>query len=222
MIEEQWILGSNSPRRKELLELFQHPFLVIPADVDESLKPGETPANYVARLAQDKAGVIEKSYPQANLILAADTTVADGDEILGKPLDSADAERMLRQLRGRIHQVYTAITIILPVEKIKKDLICCTQVPMRNYSDQELKEYIRSGDPLDKAGAYAIQNLQFHPVENFSGCFASVMGLPLCHFSYGIRNFHPNTIINIANACQKHLHYQCPISEWVLKGEEVG
>ena len=101
MIEEQWILGSNSPRRKELLELFQHPFLVIPADVDESLNPEETPANYVTRLAQDKAGVIEKSYPQAILILAADTTVADGDEILGKPLYSADAERMLRQLRGQ-------------------------------------------------------------------------------------------------------------------------
>ena len=222
MVNEQWILGSNSPRRRELLALFGHPFLVIPADVDESLNPGEAPANYVARLAQDKAAEIEKSYPQAALILAADTTVADGDEILGKPLDSADAERMLRQLRGRVHQVYTAITIIFPVVKIKKDLICCTQVPMRNYSDQELEEYIYSGDPLDKAGAYAIQNLKFHPVENFSGCFASVMGLPLCHFSYGIRNSHPNLIKNIANACQKHLQYQCSIYERVLKGEEVG
>ncbi len=222
MVDEQWILASNSPRRKELLGLFGHPFVVIPADVDESLNPGETPANYVARLAQYKAGVIENSYPQAALILAADTTVADGDEILGKPRDSADAERMLRQLRGRTHQVYTAVTFLLPLEKIKKDLICCTHVPMRNYSDQELEDYIRSGDPMDKAGAYAIQNLQFHPVENFSGCFASVMGFPLCHFSYGIRNFHPNKILNIANACQKHLQYQCPIHEQVLRGEEVG
>lgn len=222
MVNEQWILASNSPRRRELLGLFGHPFVVIPADVDESLNPGETPVNYVARLAQDKAGVLEKSYPKATLILAADTTVADGDEILGKPIDSADAERMLRQLRGRIHQVYTAITILFPLDQIKKNFICCTQVPMRNYSDQELEDYLCSGDPLDKAGAYAIQNLQFHPVENFSGCFASVMGLPLCHFSYGIRNFHPNTKLDIANACQKHLQYQCPIHERVLKGEEVG
>lgn len=222
MVNEQWILASNSPRRRELMGLFGRPFVVIPADVDESLNPGETPVNYVARLAQDKAGVIEKAYPQATLILAADTTVADGDEILGKPIDTADAERMLRQLRGRIHQVYTAITILFPLDQIKKNLICCTQVPMRNYSDQELEDYLCSGDPLDKAGAYAIQNLQFHPVENFSGCFASVMGLPLCHFSYGIRNFHPNTILNIANVCQKHLQYQCPIHQRVLKGEEVG
>jgi len=222
MVDEQWILASNSPRRKELLGLFGHPFVVIPADVDESLNPGETPANYVARLAQNKAGVIENSYPKATLILAADTTVADGDEILGKPIDSADAERMLRQLRGRIHQVYTAITILFPLDQIKKNLLCRTQVPMRNYSDQELEDYLCSGDPMDKAGAYAIQNLHFHPVENFSGCFASVMGFPLCHFSYGIRNFQPNKILNIANACQKHLQYQCPIHERVLRGEEVG
>jgi len=222
MNDKQWILASNSPRRRELLELFGRPFQVIPADVDESLEPGETPEKYVSRLAQVKAGVIEKAYPQASLILAADTTVADGGEILGKPLDWLDAERMLKQLRGRIHQVYTAITILIPAENFKANLLCCTDVPMRNYSDRELEDYIRSGDPMDKAGAYAIQNFQFHPVEKFSGCYASVMGLPLCHFSFGIRKFHPDSNNHVANACQKHLQYECPIFERVLNGEEVG
>jgi len=222
MIDEPWILASNSPRRKELLGLFNQPFVVIPADVDENLLPGENPSDYVTRLAQTKATVIGSTNPTANLILAADTTVADGDEILGKPIDRSDAERMLRQLRGRIHQVYTGISIYSPKKNIQQSILCCTNVPMRDYSDLELESYLDSGDPMDKAGAYGIQNLQFHPVENFSGCFASVMGLPLCHFDYGLKMFGRQYEFNIAGACQNHLQYECPVYDRILHGEQVG
>ncbi|PKN87679.1 MAG: septum formation protein Maf [Chloroflexi bacterium HGW-Chloroflexi-8] len=222
MKNEPWILASNSPRRKELLGLFNHPFVIMPADVEESLLPGENPSDYVSRLAQTKASVISSTNPEVILILAADTTVADGDEILGKPLDKSDARRMLRQLRGRIHQVYTGISICSPKNNIQKTLLCRTNVPMRDYSDQELESYLDSGDPMDKAGAYGIQNSQFHPVENFSGCFASVMGLPLCHFEYGLKMFDQHSETSIAGACQNHLQYECPVYDRILHGEQVG
>ena len=222
MNDEPWILASNSPRRKELLGLFNHPFAIMPADVDERLLPGENPSEYVNRLAQTKAEVISSTNPETYLVLAADTTVADGDEILGKPIDKSDARRMLHQLRGRIHQVYTGISICSPRNNIQKTLLCCTNVPMRDYSDPELENYLDSGDPMDKAGAYGIQNPQFHPVENFAGCFASVMGLPLCHFEYGLKMFSQQSEFSIAGACQNHLQYECPVFDRILHGEQAG
>jgi MAF protein len=222
MNASEWILASNSPRRRELLGLFQQPFRVIPANVDESLLSGESALEYVSRLAALKAAEIGKLHPQAGLILAADTTVVVDAEILGKPVDLPDARRMLLQLRGRTHQVYTAISIFSAAQQMQHLYVCCTQVPMRFYADQELDDYLTSRDPLDKAGAYAIQNSKFHPVENFCGCYASVMGLPLCHFAYGLRDFVHDPILNIAAACQNHLQYQCPIYQRILQGEQLG
>jgi len=222
MMDQTWILASNSPRRRELLTLFQHPFRVYPADIDETELPGELPGDYVCRLAKTKAAVVASVFPDATLIMAADTTVADGQEILGKPQDQRDATRMLYQLRGRSHQVYTAITLMIPgTEKIINEL-CLSQVPMRDYTVAEVEKYVQSLDPMDKAGAYAIQHKGFHPVENFSGCFASVMGFPACHLARGLKRLGMELDVKIDSACQQYLDYDCPIATLVLAGEDLG
>ncbi len=222
MQDRTWILASNSPRRKELLTLFQQPFAIHPADVDEEQKPGEKPADYVCRLAGEKSAAIELLYPEQRLILAADTTVALANDIFGKPNDAIQARTMLQQLRGQTHQVYTAISVRYPQLKITKKALCCSDVPMREFSDAEIDEYIASGDPFDKAGGYAIQHSEFHPVQNFRGCFASVMGLPLCHLAYllGKIGLMPDVAIDVA--CQGYLGYDCPIHADVLRGENIG
>jgi len=222
MSDNVWILASNSPRRRELLGLFQNPYSIQPADINEDLQSAEEPWDYVTRLAATKAARVAEFNPQAALIIAADTTVADGVEILGKPLDAVDASRMLVQLRCSTHQVYTAVSLIQPHENHQLTTLCRTNVPMRDYSDDEITDYVNSADPFDKAGAYAIQNSQFHPVENFSGCFASVMGLPLCHLERSLRNMNLVPHLDIAETCQQHLNYDCPIFQAVLEGAEIG
>lgn len=217
-----WILASNSPRRKELLALFQQPFVILPANVDEDLTSGETPPDYVCRLAGEKAAAIELLHPDQSLILAADTTVTLGNEIFGKPVDAYQAKAMLQQLRGQVHQVFTAIAVRLPGSNGSKRSLCCSDVPMRDYSDAEIDAYIASGDPLDKAGGYAIQNSGFHPVHHFHGCYASVMGLPLCHLAYTLRKFGDLADMPIDVACQDYLGYDCPIHTDVLRGENIG
>jgi len=202
------ILASNSPRRKELLLLFGWPFEVLPADVDESRQSGESPVHYVCRLACEKAQVIAAQ--KNGLVIAADTIVVDEDELLGKPADEADARRMLVQLRGQRHQVYTAIALIDTETGQSYDDVCRTDVPMRLYSDAEMDAYITSGDPMDKAGAYAIQHAGFHPVEGMTGCFASVMGLPLCHLTVGLRQFGIEAPRSLPDRCQQYLDYDCP------------
>lgn len=210
-----FILASNSPRRKELLTLFGWPFEVIPADIDESRRAGEPPVDYVRRLACEKAQAIATAHE--GLILAADTIVVDGEELLGKPVDEADARRMLTRLRGRTHQVYTGIALIDTSSGESVDKVCRTDVPMRNYTDAEMAAYIQTGDPLDKAGAYAIQHSGFHPVENLQGCYASVMGLPLCHLLVSLRRFGWEAPEDLPARCQQTLHYQCPVFEEILR-----
>ena len=204
------------------MALFRHPFRVVPADIDETEFKGESPADYVCRLAKSKAQVVAKGFPDAALIIAADTTVADGDEILGKPVNSEDARRMLKQLRGRSHQVYTAITLMIPSEGKMTHELCLSQVPMRNYSDQEIDAYVQTSDPLDKAGGYAIQNKGFHPVEDFKGCFASVMGFPACHLARSLKKLGLLSEVKIDTACQQYLDYDCPIATLVLSGANIG
>ena len=222
MMDQPWILASNSPRRRALLGLFQQPFLVVPADIDETEYPGETHGDYVSRLAKTKAQVVGQQFPNAGLIIAADTTVADGKEILGKPVDQADASRMLQQLRGRNHQVYTAIALMVPEKGILAQELCLSRVPMRNYSNVEITDYVLTEDPMDKAGAYAIQHRGFHPVEDFQGCFASVMGFPACHLARSLKKIGLMPDLKIDSACQQYLDYDCPIAELVLTGVNIG
>ncbi len=232
------VLASNSPRRRELMTLGGWTFDSRPADVDESQLPGEAPGIYVLRLAESKASLCASSYYKKAMIsstnmgmmtaddnltiLAADTAVVDGEAILGKPRDRAEAAAMLRRLRGRNHQVYTGITLLRISDGNKGTDLCVTEVPMRVYSDDEIEHYVASGDPLDKAGAYGIQHSEFHPVEKFSGCYASVMGLPLCHLTRTLRKFGIAPKTDISAECQSSLDYTCPISAAVLRGEQVG
>jgi septum formation protein len=209
------VLASNSPRRRELLALGGWMFHVHPAEVDESQFPNEAPGQYVLRLARVKAQA-GAAFIHADLtILAADTAVVDRNAILGKPKDMAEAMEMLLRLRGRTHQVYTGIAILRMSDGYLITDLCVTDVPMRSYSDKEMETYIATGDPLDKAGAYAIQHPIFHPVESFAGCYASVMGLPLCHLTRSLWKMEITPKNDVPS-------YTCPISSAVLDGEQVG
>jgi len=213
------ILASNSPRRRQLLALAGWEFSVSAADVDESQFANELPTDYVLRLAETKARAIEADADQ--MILAADTAVVDRTDILGKPRDNADAIAMLKRLRGHTHQVYTGIALLRLSDGLLLKDLCVTDVPMRDYSDEEIREYVATGDPLDKAGAYAIQHPQFQPVASLSGCYASVMGLPVCHVILLMRkmDIQPNTDFFLS--CETLLEYQCPVSSAILSGEDI-
>lgn len=208
------ILASNSPRRRQLIALTNWNFIVSAADVDESLYANESPTDYVLRLAESKARTITADYDQ--IILAADTTVVDGVEILGKPEDDADAVRMLTQLRGRTHQVYTGVALLRVSDGLLLKDLCVTDVPMRDYSDEEIQAYVATGDPFDKAGAYAIQHPGFSPVASMNGCYASVMGLPLCHVVRMMKKMDIKPNANVPVSCQKLLEYECPVFESIL------
>jgi MAF protein len=211
------ILASNSPRRRQLLALLGWDFQVVPAEVDESTREGESPSDYVRRLAERKARAVSAEATSDAIIIAADTTVVDGDEILGKPVDVPDAERMLRQLRGRNHQVFSALAVIRVADE-ELCLDCCvTDVPMRDYDNAELQAYVASGDPMDKAGAYAIQHAGFHPVESLVQCYANVVGLPLCHLTRTMLNLSIVPDEHVPAVCQSTLGYSCPIFETVLR-----
>jgi septum formation protein len=216
------VLASNSPRRRELLALGGWDFLVRPADVDESLRPGETPQTYVLRLAESKAKACAESAHPGETIVAADTTVTVEGAILGKPGNKAEAAEMLRRLRGRRHQVCTGLAVQDMDSGNFVTALCVTDVPMRDYTEEELQAYVRSGDPLDKAGAYAIQHAGFHPVDSLSGCYASVMGLPLCHLRRSLAAVGISTNTDLSADCQAALRYECPIFSRVLSGEEIG
>ena len=134
------VLASNSPRRRQLLALTGWKFIVSAADVDESQYANENPSDYVLRLAETKARAIKANADQ--IVLAADTTVVDGSDILGKPKDGAEATAMLKKLRGHSHQVYTGIALLRPRAKLLLKDLCITDVPMRDYSDEEIRAYV--------------------------------------------------------------------------------
>ena len=211
------ILASNSPRRRQLLALTGIPFIVLVADVDESLLANENPAAYVLRLAEAKARAVPADAGQ--IILAADTTVVNGSDILGKPKDEAEAAVMLKRLRGHAHQVYTGIALFRRSDGVLLTDLCVTDVPMRDYSDGEIQDYVATGDPLDKAGAYAIQHPGFHPVARMDGCFASVMGLPVCHVILQMRKMDLQPDTGFFAGCEALLEYKCPVSDAILNGE---
>ena len=208
------ILASNSPRRRQLLALTDWNFVVSIADIDESQLENELPADYVLRLAEEKARAIHAEAD--SLILASDTTVVAGQAILGKPKDDAEAVKMLTQLRGRTHQVYTGVALLRKSDDSLLTDLCVTDVPMRAYSDEEIRDYVATGDPLDKAGAYAIQHAGFSPVASMDGCYASVMGLPLCHVTRMMRKMGIQPDADVPLNCQKLLEYDCPVYDKYL------
>jgi septum formation protein len=210
MVLPEILLASNSPRRRELLSWMGLPFFTLPTSIDETPLKDEPPDQYVRRLAA------EKSYAAARnsiglIILAADTTVADGNLILGKPANRNEAADMLRQLRGRSHHVYTALSLKTKDHEQPLLDLCISPVTMRDYRDAELEVYISSGDPLDKAGAYAIQHEGFHPVTGFTHCYANVMGLPLCHLARTLSRAGIQPLVDIPTVCQNNLGYVCSV-----------
>jgi septum formation protein len=184
------ILASASSRRRDLLSALGISFWVIVADVDETAHACESPEALAVRLARIKALAVAARVTALNgqpvvqpaddvVILAADTVVALGETILGKPGDETEARAMLTALRGRAHRVVTGLVLVTAGEVVWSSFVQTT-VWMRRYSPGEVSAYIASGRPLDKAGAYGIQDADFRPVERIDGCYTNVVGLPLC------------------------------------------
>jgi septum formation protein len=174
----QLILASGSPRRRELLERLGHPFTVETSRVDETPRPGESPHELARRLALAKARDVAARHTRG-LVIGADTVVALGDRIFGKPVDEADAATMLRALRGGPHLVVTGIAVVRASDYATRSTVVPATVRMRPYSDSEIDAYVASGEPLDKAGAYGAQGAGARLIERVEGPFLTVVGLPM-------------------------------------------
>lgn len=208
------------------------PFEVTVADVAEDPLADETPAATVVRLSQAKARAACPEGGQdvcgdfsagpcprrpVRVIVACDTIVALDGEILSKPRNPAEAKSMLRRLRGGSHAVYSAVTLLDPVTGRATTEVTETQLVMRTYTNAEIDAYVASGDPLDKAGAYAIQHPGFHPVAKLHGCYANVVGLPLCHLTRCLRAFDIEPSRDVPAACQVHTGRHCPVYAAILR-----
>jgi septum formation protein len=172
------ILASASPRRQELLRNAAIPFAVQPANIDETPLPGELPRDYAERLAREKATTISRERPE-DYVLGADTIVVIDETILGKPRDASDAARMLRLLSGRTHEVITGVCLAGPIDGDIEQASATTRVTMRKISDDEIRDYIATGEPMDKAGAYAIQGIASRWIPRIEGDYSNVVGLPV-------------------------------------------
>jgi septum formation protein len=173
------ILASGSPRRRELLHELGLPFQVIVSEVPEAITPELKPADQAVTLAMQKAAAVAARL-EVGLVLGADTLVVLDGDILGKPADDADAAAMLRRLSGREHQVVTGLALINVATGTRSTSSVTSTVRFRLLSDEEIAAYVASGEPRDKAGAYAIQGLGGGLITELQGCYTNVVGLPLC------------------------------------------
>ncbi|MDA9460438.1 Maf family protein [Enterococcus mundtii] len=169
------VLASQSPRRKELLERLVPEFSIQPADIDETPKPKEDPVAYVQRMAAEKATAVQNN--EETLVIASDTTVVLGNEILGKPEDDEEAKRMLRKFSGTTHDVYTAVVITDGTQE--ECILSQASVTFYELTDEEIERYLATGDHRDKAGAYGIQSYAGAFVESISGDYYSIVGFPI-------------------------------------------
>jgi MAF protein len=175
----------------------------------------------VQRLSLEKARAVAQARERAReWILSADTVVADGQQVLGKPRTREEAREFLRQLRGRKHQVLTGLSLLEPSTGRSWTELAQTSVHMREYPDAELERYLASGDPMDKAGGYGIQHKEFHPVADLEGCYANVMGLPLCHVQDLILKAGLRPRADLPAACYHQLGYHCSAVEAQRSGVE--
>ena len=172
------VLASASPRRRALLEAAGIPVVVAPADIDESQRPGERPEQLVERLAREKATTLAKQRPR-DFVLAADTIVLLGDRVLGKPRDAGHAEELLGQLVGETHTVWTGVAVASDGGAKLHTFRVASRVTLREADAAEIRDYVASGEPLDKAGAYALQGEGTRFVERVEGSRSNVIGLPI-------------------------------------------
>src|SRR5687767_3198348 len=177
-VMEPLVLASGSPRRSEILRAVGWPFEAVVPDVDETLRDGEAADAYVRRLAGEKAGAVA-STRLFGLVLGADTVVVAEGEILGKPRDSADAARMLRQLSARTHEVLTGVALVRAETGRAVSGVARTRVRFAELSEAEIERYVLTGEPLDKAGAYAVQGRAAPFIEAIEGEYWNVVGLPI-------------------------------------------
>ena len=215
------LLASGSPRRRELMELTGWEMEICPVPVNERVQVDERAEAVAIRLAQTKAGAAAAECPACELVLAADTVVVDGSTILGKPVDARDAERMLLMLRDREHEVITALALLQPNRGEEIVETCKTGVPMRTYDNDALQTYIKGGSPLDKAGAYGIQDRDFNPVNlsQMRGCYANVMGLPLCHLQRALESLGYEMEVDLPSRCIAYTEYDCSVYQEILRGK---
>lgn len=192
----QLILASQSPRRRQLIMLVGHEVQAITQTVDEDSVEHPDPAQNAIRTALLKARAVAPPFSNG-VIVAADTTVVIDGDVLGKPNDARQAMDTLQRLRGRVHQVHTGLVLIDAKAEQEVTSVCTTSVTMRHYSDDEIEEYITSGDPFDKAGAYAIQHTGFNPVARIRGCYSNVVGLPLCRLKEGLNRLGTKSELDV-------------------------
>ena len=181
------ILASQSPRRKELLGLYHIPFTVRVADIDETMDPGKDPAAEVARVSRAKGEAVPRD-PE-DIVIAADTIVVLDGKVLGKPRDAAHAEAMLSALSAKDHQVMTGVTVLRGDQALTHTEI--TDIHFRTLSQKEIRAYVASGEPMDKAGAYGIQGGAALFAEKMHGDYYNVMGLPVCRLWQMLRQIAP-------------------------------
>lgn len=187
MTTELIVLASASPRRSELLESAGITFRVAPADINEDALPEEEPIDYVLRLAEGKARASAENESSGRFFVGADTIVLCDGEIMGKPKDRADAERMLRKLSGVAHEVVTGFAVYDKERKGAVREAIRTRVFFKHLREEEIQSYIDTGCPFDKAGAYAIQGGAAHMVQKIDGSYTNVVGLPLCEVVAALR-----------------------------------
>ena len=182
------LLASASPRRRELLRHAGFDFEVRPSDIVEQMERGERPEEFARRAAREKAMSVAASSPSGSFVLGADTVVVVEGETLGKPADLDDATRMLRLLSGRTHQVHSGICLVRAPDEIVALTHETTLVTFRELDEEEIRSYVESGEPLDKAGAYAVQGLASKFVTRISGCYSNVVGLPVARVYEILKN----------------------------------
>ncbi len=175
----RFILASGSPRREELLRHAGFHFEISPSRVEEKRRRDEAGEDYALRLAREKAAEVARRSAPGELVLGADTVVMVGQEVLEKPQDLEDAARMLRALAGRTHRVTTAVCLVRSPDCLLSLKSDTTLVTFRTLSEEEIRDYIASGEPFDKAGGYGIQGLARHFVTRLEGAYSNVMGLPM-------------------------------------------
>lgn len=206
------ILASGSPRRRQFLQELGLQFTVMVADIDETPHSDEAPQALAQRLATSKARAVAGrlgASQEHSLIIAADTVVALGDQLLGKPVDAQDAVAMLVQLRNQEHFVHSAVSVFDMETKKQQTRLNSTRMQMRNYSDAEITAYVDTGDPLDKAGAYAIQHREFDPVWALEGCMSGVIGLPLGDLVALLAEFGMQLPCTVATICRTQSNFVC-------------
>jgi septum formation protein len=217
------VLASGSPRRRELMALLGVEVEIAKPDIDESQQPQEAPFDFVQRLSREKAEVVA-TQGNEGIVVAADTiVVAPRGAVLGKPRDEAEARAMLTELRGKTHKVFTGVTLINRATRKEISDVCESKVRLREMSDAEIEAYVASGDPMDKAAAYAIQNSEVAPVEQVIGCPANVMGLPMCHVVRSLRRHGEEIPASEPHNCQiSYGGYYCAIADHVMPGVNKG